>query len=403
MSLDDTFFLFLICCCLYDSSCPHTFVRVVVDSPRVLSPLSVMLSPNSSSEPQLVSKGKGKGSTLRSTSSPVLPLAQPNLPAFEPESPATPTRSRPEPRTSVSSEGQGTPSKPPAAPSGHNPQVSPSRDVSGFAALASSSPRQRRKLPATPGTPPRVSGHGHAPNSDKDIGPDQDIAEAKAAEERTQDLRSRVGGEEEDCGADTPASLREFELNEFMAEEESVSADADIADGDAAAATTLPETAAVKASSANANADVSTTATTSSQPDEDDDDEDVGDDEDEDDTDALESSMTSANTSISSSCTTPSRSKSKSRWAKITQLPAIAAKVGDRIAVVHSSGTRKGRLMFYGFVKFSPGPWAGVAYERKLGKHNGTKEGVSYFQCQQGHGSFVRPDAIKKIREEKKN
>jgi len=40
--------------------------------------------------------------------------------------------------------------------------------------------------------------------------------------------------------------------------------------------------------------------------------------------------------------------------------------------------------------EFAKGPWIGVELEKKLGKNNGSVEGVEYFRCTMGHGVFVK-------------
>jgi len=118
------------------------------------------------------------------------------------------------------------------------------------------------------------------------------------------------------------------------------------------------------------------------------------DDEEDDDDDA--SSTTS---SVASSSTSRPKTKKKlSKWAKVTELPDLPANVGDPIMVVHHKGRRMATMRFYGFVDFSAGPWVGVEYDKPQGKHDGSKDGKVYFTCPDGHGSFVRPDAVTLVR-----
>ncbi|KAJ1955182.1 hypothetical protein EC988_002023 [Linderina pennispora] len=69
--------------------------------------------------------------------------------------------------------------------------------------------------------------------------------------------------------------------------------------------------------------------------------------------------------------------------------------VGDRCQVeVLGSGTRLGAVMFVGKTQFRPGYWVGVEFDEPTGKHDGTVDGVRYFECRNQHGSFVRPDKV---------
>jgi hypothetical protein len=122
---------------------------------------------------------------------------------------------------------------------------------------------------------------------------------------------------------------------------------------------------------------------------------DDNDDEDDDMDDA-----SSATSSVASSSTTsrPKTKKKTSKWAKVTELATLPASVGDPIMVVHHKGRRMATMRFYGFVDFSAGPWVGVEYDKPQGKHDGSKDGKVYFTCPDGHGSFVRPDAVTLVR-----
>jgi hypothetical protein len=88
-----------------------------------------------------------------------------------------------------------------------------------------------------------------------------------------------------------------------------------------------------------------------------------------------------------------------SKWAAVTQLPPAPARIGDRVLVLHAKGSRRATLRYFGFLEFSTGPWAGVEFDAAVGKHNGTREGKTYFTCAANHGSFVRPDKVKPLRQ----
>ncbi|KAI9093012.1 CAP Gly-rich domain-containing protein [Phlyctochytrium arcticum] len=72
-------------------------------------------------------------------------------------------------------------------------------------------------------------------------------------------------------------------------------------------------------------------------------------------------------------------------------------KVGDRCEVEPEAGSmaKRGVVMYVGKVEFKPGFWVGVKYDEPLGKHNGTVQGKSYFECAPKHGAFVRPNKLK--------
>jgi len=86
---------------------------------------------------------------------------------------------------------------------------------------------------------------------------------------------------------------------------------------------------------------------------------------------------------------------------KINKLPASKSdgdglhkndfKIGDRIVV---SGTKPGKIVFLGETQFQTGIWAGVELDRAEGKHDGSVQGVRYFQCEALHGLFLRPTKL---------
>ena len=45
------------------------------------------------------------------------------------------------------------------------------------------------------------------------------------------------------------------------------------------------------------------------------------------------------------------------------------------------------------------GMWLGVELDERVGKHNGTLNGKTYFKCQKMHGIFVRPTNCRKVSE----
>eukprot|EP00775_Hariotina_reticulata_P001989 gene1989-2311_t len=66
---------------------------------------------------------------------------------------------------------------------------------------------------------------------------------------------------------------------------------------------------------------------------------------------------------------------------------------GQRCCV--QPGDRRGEIRFVGQVEgLAEGYWVGVVFDEPLGKHDGSIKGKRYFQCQPGHGGFVRPDKV---------
>ncbi|XP_069097721.1 coiled-coil domain-containing protein 187 isoform X1 [Pleurodeles waltl] len=68
--------------------------------------------------------------------------------------------------------------------------------------------------------------------------------------------------------------------------------------------------------------------------------------------------------------------------------------IGDRVLVKH---TQPGTLKFKGMLHFDEGLWAGVCLDKPDGDHDGTYEGVKYFECMKGCGVFVQPHQISRL------
>lgn len=62
--------------------------------------------------------------------------------------------------------------------------------------------------------------------------------------------------------------------------------------------------------------------------------------------------------------------------------------LGDRVLVVHRG--KPGVVRFKGLTQFGRGEWVGIELGVPEGKHNGTWLGVTYFECPENHGIFVR-------------
>ncbi|KAJ1644301.1 hypothetical protein J3B02_005693 [Coemansia erecta] len=68
--------------------------------------------------------------------------------------------------------------------------------------------------------------------------------------------------------------------------------------------------------------------------------------------------------------------------------------VGLRCEVSTGELKRRGVVRFVGKTGFRPGFWVGVEYDEPVGRNDGSVDGVVYFECMDGHGSFVRPDKV---------
>lgn len=69
-------------------------------------------------------------------------------------------------------------------------------------------------------------------------------------------------------------------------------------------------------------------------------------------------------------------------------------KIGDRVLV---GNVNPGVIAFIGETRFAKGDWAGVILDEKVGKNNGSVQGVRYFECEPGHGIFTKLEKLTKI------
>ena len=64
-------------------------------------------------------------------------------------------------------------------------------------------------------------------------------------------------------------------------------------------------------------------------------------------------------------------------------------RLGERVIVTSSQGSKAGVLRFLGTTEFASGQWAGVELDDPLGKNDGAVAGTRYFDCQPFYGLFA--------------
>lgn len=64
-------------------------------------------------------------------------------------------------------------------------------------------------------------------------------------------------------------------------------------------------------------------------------------------------------------------------------------RLGDRVIVTSSQGSKAGVLRYLGTAEFAVGQWAGVELDDPSGKNDGAVAGTRYFECQQHYGLFA--------------
>ncbi|KAJ3430512.1 guanine nucleotide exchange factor [Anaeramoeba flamelloides] len=74
-------------------------------------------------------------------------------------------------------------------------------------------------------------------------------------------------------------------------------------------------------------------------------------------------------------------------------------KIGDKVTVFNNEGSIK----FIGQTKFSPGNWVGIELKEKVGRNDGSVQGIKYFECKPEHGIFSRPSQVKFLNPNKQN
>lgn len=64
-------------------------------------------------------------------------------------------------------------------------------------------------------------------------------------------------------------------------------------------------------------------------------------------------------------------------------------RIGDRVIVSSSRGSKAGTLRYVGVTEFASGVWAGVELDDPLGKNDGSVDGKRYFDCAPRFGLFA--------------
>ncbi|XP_044003775.1 CAP-Gly domain-containing linker protein 1-like isoform X2 [Aphidius gifuensis] len=64
-------------------------------------------------------------------------------------------------------------------------------------------------------------------------------------------------------------------------------------------------------------------------------------------------------------------------------------KIGDRVIVSSSQGSKTGVLKYLGTTEFATGDWCGVELDDPVGKNDGSVADIRYFQCPPKHGLFA--------------
>ncbi|XP_032683862.1 CAP-Gly domain-containing linker protein 2-like isoform X2 [Odontomachus brunneus] len=89
-----------------------------------------------------------------------------------------------------------------------------------------------------------------------------------------------------------------------------------------------------------------------------------------------------------------SKSMSPSLNASTTSLSSTVSqrtdlKIGDRVIVSSSQGSKTGVLRYLGTTEFAPGEWCGVELDEPVGKNDGSVNDKRYFECSPKYGLFA--------------
>lgn len=64
---------------------------------------------------------------------------------------------------------------------------------------------------------------------------------------------------------------------------------------------------------------------------------------------------------------------------------------------VQTQDGRQGIIRYIGSLHIAAGNWCGLELSDNSGKNDGSVKGERYFQCQPGHGIFVRKESVVKV------
>ncbi|XP_061928384.1 restin homolog isoform X12 [Apis cerana] len=88
-----------------------------------------------------------------------------------------------------------------------------------------------------------------------------------------------------------------------------------------------------------------------------------------------------------------SKSMSPSLNASMTSLSSTVSqrdlRIGDRVIVSSSQGSKTGVLRYYGTTEFAVGEWCGVELDDPIGKNDGSVNDKRYFECRPKYGLFA--------------
>ncbi|XP_025828958.1 uncharacterized protein LOC108744493 isoform X5 [Agrilus planipennis] len=71
-------------------------------------------------------------------------------------------------------------------------------------------------------------------------------------------------------------------------------------------------------------------------------------------------------------------------------------KIGDRVIIKSSQGSKVGVVRYMGTTEFAPGEWCGVELDEPRGKNDGSVEGKRYFTCRPLYGLFAPLSKVSK-------